>query len=257
MRIATYNVNGISSRLPALLQWLEEKRPDVACLQELKAPQEKFPEAAIKDLGYEAIWHGQKSWNGVAILARGTKPVEVGRGLAGAPEDAQSRYLEAAVDGVLIAGLYLPNGNPAPGPKFDYKLAWMERLIIRAADLVESGQKVVLAGDFNVIPTELDAYKPERWVTDALFRPETREAFERLMAQGWLDALRTMHPGQTIYTFWDYFRNAYGRDAGLRIDHLLLSPSLAPALKAAGVDRDVRGWEKPSDHAPTWIELDL
>jgi exodeoxyribonuclease-3 len=257
MRIATYNVNGISSRLPALLQWLEEKQPDVACLQELKAPQEKFPEAAIKDVGYEAIWHGQKSWNGVAILARGTKPVEVGRGLAGDPEDAQSRYIEAAVDGVLIAGLYLPNGNPAPGPKFDYKLAWMERLIVRAADLIESGQKVVLAGDFNVIPTELDAYKPERWVTDALFRPETRAAFERLMAQGWLDALRTMHPGQTIYTFWDYFRNAYGRDAGLRIDHLLLSPSLAPALTSAGVDRDVRGWEKPSDHAPTWIELDV
>jgi exodeoxyribonuclease-3 len=257
MRIATYNVNGISSRLPALLQWLEEKQPDVACLQELKAPQEKFPEAAINDVGYEAIWHGQKSWNGVAILARGTKPVEVGRGLAGDPEDAQSRYIEAAVNGVLIAGLYLPNGNPAPGPKFDYKLAWMERLIIRAADLIESGQKVVLAGDFNVIPTDLDAYKPERWVTDALFRPETREAFGRLMAQGWLDALRATHPGQTIYTFWDYFRNAYGRDAGLRIDHLLLSPSLAPALKAAGVDRDVRGWEKPSDHAPTWIELDV
>ena len=257
MRIATYNVNGISSRLPALLQWLQEKQPDVACLQELKAPQEKFPEAAIKDVGYEAIWHGQKSWNGVAILARGTTPVEVGRGLAGDPEDAQSRYIEATVNGVLIAGLYLPNGNPAPGPKFDYKLAWMERLIIRAADLIESGQKVVLAGDFNVIPTELDAYKPERWVNDALFRPETREAFGRLMAQGWLDALRTMHPDQTIYTFWDYFRNAYGRDAGLRIDHLLLSPSLAPALKAAGVDRNVRGWDKPSDHAPTWIELDL
>ncbi|MDB5917996.1 MAG: xth [Massilia sp.] len=257
MRIATYNVNGISSRLPALLQWLEEKQPDVACLQELKAPQEKFPEAAINDVGYEAIWHGQKSWNGVAILARGTKPVEVGRGLAGDPEDAQSRYLEAAVNGVLIAGLYLPNGNPAPGPKFDYKLAWMERLIVRAADLIASGEKVVLAGDFNVIPTGLDAYKPERWVTDALFRPETREAFERLMAQGWTDSLRAMHPGQTIYTFWDYFRNAYGRDAGLRIDHLLLSPSLAPALKAAGVDRDVRGWEKPSDHAPTWIELDV
>ena len=257
MRIATYNVNGISSRLPALLQWLEEKQPDVACLQELKAPQEKFPEAAINDVGYEAIWQGQKSWNGVAILARGTKPVEVGRGLAGDPEDAQSRYLEAAVNGVLIAGLYLPNGNPAPGPKFDYKLAWMERLIVRAADLIASGEKVVLAGDFNVIPTNLDAYKPERWVTDALFRPETREAFERLMAQGWTDSLRTMYPGQTIYTFWDYFRNAYGRDAGLRIDHLLLSPSLAPALKAAGVDRDVRGWEKPSDHAPTWIELDV
>ena len=257
MRIATYNVNGISSRLPALLQWLQQKQPDVACLQELKAPQEKFPESAINDAGYEAIWHGQKSWNGVAILARGTKPQEVMRGLAGDPDDAQSRYIEAVVNGVLIAGLYLPNGNPAPGPKFDYKLAWMERLILRTAELIDSGQKVVLAGDFNVIPTELDAYKPERWVNDALFRPETREAFGRLMAQGWLDALRSMHPGQTIYTFWDYFRNAYGRDAGLRIDHLLLSPSLAPALKAAGVDRDVRGWDKPSDHGPTWIELDV
>ena len=257
MRIATYNVNGISSRLPALLQWLQQKQPDVACLQELKAPQEKFPESAINDAGYEAIWHGQKSWNGVAILARGAKPQEVMRGLAGDPEDAQSRYLEALVNGVLIAGLYLPNGNPAPGPKFDYKLAWCERLILRAAELIDSGQKVVLAGDFNVIPTAIDAYKPERWVNDALFRPETREAFGRLLAQGWLDALRSLHPGQTIYTFWDYFRNAYGRDAGLRIDHLLLSPSLAGSLKAAGVDRDVRGWDKPSDHAPTWIELDL
>ena len=257
MRIATYNVNGISSRLPALLRWLKEKQPDVACLQELKAPQEKFPEAAINGVGYEAIWHGQKSWNGVAILARGTRPQEVRRSLAGDPDDAQSRYIEALVNGVLIAGLYLPNGNPAPGPKFDYKLAWFERLIGRAAELIDSGQKVVLAGDFNVIPTEFDAYKPERWVNDALFRPETREAFGRLLAQGWLDALRSMHPGQTIYTFWDYFRDAYGRDAGLRIDHLLLSPSLAPALRAAGVDRDVRGWDKPSDHAPTWIELEV
>ncbi len=257
MRIATFNVNGITSRLPALLQWLDEKQPDVACLQELKAPHEKFPEAAINEAGYQAIWHGQKSWNGVAILARGAAPVEVGRGLAGDPEDAQSRYIEAAVDGVMIACLYLPNGNPAPGPKFDYKLAWFERLITRAAELLSSGAPVVLAGDFNVMPTDIDVYKPERWVNDALFRPETREAFHRLMAQGWCDALRTMHPDERIYTFWDYFRNAYGRDAGLRIDHLLLSPALAGALKAAGVDRDVRGREKPSDHAPTWIELDL
>jgi exodeoxyribonuclease-3 len=257
MRIATYNVNGIGSRLPALLEWLEEKQPDVACLQELKAPHEKFPEEAIKAAGYQAIWHGQKSWNGVAILARGQKPTEVGRGLAGDPEDAQSRYIEAAVDGVLVACLYLPNGNPAPGPKFDYKLKWMERFLLRSAELMESGSPVVLAGDFNVIPTEMDVYKPERWVDDALFRPETREAFQRLLAQGWTDSLRTMHPDERIYTFWDYFRNAYGRDAGLRIDHLLLSPVLAGALKAAGVDRDIRGREKPSDHAPTWIELDV
>ncbi|MFS2002957.1 exodeoxyribonuclease III [Duganella sp. CT11-25] len=257
MRIATFNVNGIGSRLPALLQWLDETRPDAVCLQELKAPQEKFPEAAMRDVGYQAIWHGQKSWNGVAILARGTMPIETGRGLPGDPEDVQSRYIEAVVNGVLIAGLYLPNGNPAPGPKFDYKLQWFERLIRHAAGLLDSGAPVVLAGDFNVMPTELDVYKPERWVDDALFRPEVRAAFHRLLAQGWTDALRAMHPGETIYTFWDYFRNAYGRDAGLRIDHLLLSPALAPALKAAEVDRDVRGREKPSDHAPVWVELDL
>ena len=257
MLIATFNVNGITSRLPALLQWLEEKQPDVACLQELKAPQEKFPEKAINAAGYQAIWLGQKSWNGVAILTRGQAPQEVRRGLPGDPEDEQSRYIEAAVDGVLVACLYLPNGNPYPGPKFDYKLAWMERFITHAAGLMDTGAKVVLAGDFNVIPTELDAYKAERWVNDALFRAETREAFERLMAQGWCDSLRSTHPDERIYTFWDYFRNAYGRDAGLRIDHLLLSPALAPSLKAAGVDRNVRGREKPSDHGPTWIELDL
>ena len=256
MRIATFNVNGITSRLPALLQWLEEAQPDVACLQELKAPQEKFPEEAIKAAGYQAIWHGQKSWNGVAILARGTMPEEVGRGLPGDPNDEQSRYIEALVDGVKVCCLYLPNGNPAPGPKFDYKLGWFERLIIRGQELIDSGRPVVLCGDFNVMPTEIDVYKPERWIDDALFRPETRAAFHRLIAQGWTDSLRTMHPDEKIYTFWDYFRNAYGRDAGLRIDHLLLSPSLAPALRAAEVDRDVRGREKPSDHAPTWVELD-
>lgn len=257
MRIATFNINGMNARLPALLEWLAETQPDVACLQELKTPHEKFPEAAIREAGYCPIWHGQKSWNGVAILARGREPLEVGRGLPGDPDDEQSRYIEAIVDGILIACLYLPNGNPAPGPKFDYKLKWFERLIVHAAKLLDSGAPVVLCGDFNVMPTELDVYKPERWVDDALFRPETREAFHRLVAQGWTDALRTMHPGETIYTFWDYFRNAYGRDAGLRIDHLLLSPALAPLLKAANVDRHVRGREKPSDHAPTWIELDL
>ncbi|MES2900653.1 MAG: exodeoxyribonuclease III [Pseudomonadota bacterium] len=258
MRIATFNVNGITSRLPALLQWLEEEQPDVACLQELKAPQEKFPLLEINAAGYQAIWQGQKSWNGVAILTRGDeKPMEVRRGLPGNEDDEQSRYIEAAVNGILICCLYLPNGNPAPGPKFDYKLAWMEKFIAHAAELYASGEKVVLAGDFNVMPTELDVYKPERWVNDALFRTETREAFHRLIAQGWLDSLRTMHPGETIYTFWDYFRNAYGRDAGLRIDHLLLSKPLHKKLKAAGVHREVRGREKPSDHAPTWIELDL
>jgi exodeoxyribonuclease-3 len=257
MRIGTFNVNGIGSRLPALLQWLAETQPDAVCLQELKAPQEKFPEAAINEAGYQAIWHGQKSWNGVAILARAHAPIETGRGLPGDPDDLQSRYIEAMVNGVLIAGLYLPNGNPAPGPKFDYKLQWMERLIQHAVKLLDGGGPVVMAGDFNVIPTEFDVYKPERWVDDALFRPETRAAFARLMAQGWTDALRAMHPGEKIYTFWDYFRNAYSRDAGLRIDHLLLSPSLAPAFKAAEVDRDVRGREKPSDHAPVWVELDL
>jgi exodeoxyribonuclease-3 len=255
MKIATFNVNGISSRLPALLQWLEESKPDVACLQELKAPQDRFPDLEIRAAGYEAVWHGQKAWNGVAILARGTTPLEVGRGLPGDPEDLQSRWLEARVNGVHVVCLYLPNGNPAPGPKFDYKLAWMERLIARAAELMASGERVVLAGDFNVIPTGLDVYKPERWLDDALFRPETRAAFDRLMQQGWTDALRTMHPGQVIFTFWDYFRNSFGRDAGIRIDHLLLSPMLAPALQAAGVDREVRGREKPSDHAPTWVEL--
>jgi exodeoxyribonuclease-3 len=256
MRIATFNVNGIGSRIDALLQWLEETRPDVACLQELKAPQERFPEAALRDAGYCPIWLGQKSWNGVAILARGVEPQEVTRGLPGDPLDEQSRYLEAAVDGILVGCLYLPNGNPAPGPKFDYKLAWFERFHQRAQELMDSGAPVVLCGDYNVIPTELDAYKPERWVKDALFRPETRAAYDKLLAQGWLDALRATHPGETIYTFYDYMRDAYGRNAGLRIDHLLLSPALAPKLTSAGTDHAVRGREKPSDHVPTWIELD-
>jgi exodeoxyribonuclease-3 len=260
MRIATFNVNGIGSRIGALLQWLDETRPDVACLQELKAPQEKFPEMAIRAAGYHPIWLGQKSWNGVAILVRqndgGGEPQELQRGLPGDPSDEQSRYLEAAVNGILVACLYLPNGNPAPGPKFEYKLRWFERFHARAQELIDSGAPVILCGDYNVIPTELDAYKPERWVDDALFRPETRAAYQKLLDQGWTDALRATHPDEVIYTFWDYFRDAYGRNAGLRIDHLLLSPALAPRLKAAGVDREVRGREKPSDHAPTWVELD-
>jgi exodeoxyribonuclease-3 len=255
MKIATFNVNGVNGRLPVLLRWLTKAKPDIACLQELKAPQEKFPEAAIRDAGYGAVWHGQKSWNGVAILARGTEPIETRRGLSDDPDDSHSRYIEAAIDGMLVGCLYLPNGNPAPGPKFDYKLRWFERLISHASELLALDRPVVLAGDYNVMPNDLDVYAPERWVDDALFRPEVRDAFHRLTAQGWTDALRALHPGERIYTFWDYFRNAYSRNAGLRIDHLLLSRSLASRLVAAGVDRDVRGWEKASDHAPTWIEL--
>ena len=255
MRIVSYNVNSINARLPNLLRWLQETTPDVVCLQELKAPQDKFPEAAIRDAGYGVIWHGQKSYNGVAILARNAEPQEVRRVLPGDPEDSHSRYIEATVNSVVIGCLYLPNGNPAPGPKFDYKLRWMERLIVHAAELVERDIPAVLAGDYNVIPTDCDVYKPERWVDDALFRVETREAFGRLIGQGWTDALRTMHPNAQIYTYWDYFRNAYGRDAGLRIDHLLLNAPAAARLERAGVDRDVRGWEKASDHAPTWVDL--
>ena len=256
MRIATFNINGMNARLPALLQWLNETRPDAVCLQELKTPHEKFPEEALRDAGYGAIWHGQKSWNGVAILARGTQPVEMGRGLAGDPEDEQSRYIEGMVNGVMICCLYLPNGNPAPGPKFDYKLKWMDRLIARGAELIGKPEPVVMAGDYNVMPENIDVYKPERWVDDALFRPESRAAFHQLMAQGWTDAIRHLHPDEVIYTFWDYFRNAYGRNAGIRIDHLLLNAPAAKRLRGAAVDRDVRGREKPSDHAPTWIELD-
>jgi exodeoxyribonuclease III len=255
VRIVTYNVNGIGARLTNFLKWLEERAPDIVCLQELKAPQDKFPEGLIRDAGYGVIWHGQKSWNGVAILARGTEPKEIRRALPGDPEDVHSRYIEAMVHGVTVGCLYLPNGNPAPGPKFDYKLGWIARLLTHAAALATSTSPVILAGDYNVIPTERDVYKPERWVDDALFRVEVREAFAALLKQGWIDAVRTLHPDETIYTFWDFFRNAYGRDAGLRIDHLLLNRALAGRLVAAGVDRDVRGWEKPSDHAPTWVDL--
>ncbi|KAB7644087.1 exodeoxyribonuclease III [Polymorphobacter fuscus] len=255
MRIATFNINGINGRIEILLRWLAATTPDVVCLQELKAPQERFPEAAISDAGYGAVWLGQKSWNGVALLARGCDPIETRRGLPGDASDVQSRYIEAAVNGVLVAGLYLPNGNPRPGPKFDYKMAWLARLRDHATMLMDSGAPVVIAGDFNVMPTEADVYKPERWHDDALFAPEVRAAFAALLAQGWTDAIRHLHPGETIYTFWDYFRNAYARDAGLRLDHLLLSPALVPRLTGAGVDRDVRGWDHPSDHAPAWIEL--
>jgi len=255
MRIVTYNVNGITARLPNLLRWLDESAPDVVCLQELKAPQEKFPELAIRAAGYGVIWHGQKSWNGVAILARGREPVEIRRALPGDSEDLHSRYIEARVDQIIVGCLYLPNGNPYPGPKFDYKLRWLERLTRHASELVADTTPVVLAGDFNVIPTERDVYKPERWVDDALFRVEVREAYAQLLRQGWTDSIRALHPEAQIYTFWDYFRNAYQRDAGLRIDHLLLNPQLRPRLEQAGVDRDVRGWERASDHAPTWVNV--
>jgi exodeoxyribonuclease-3 len=255
MKIATYNVNGIGARLPVLLDWLGRSRPDVACLQELKGADEKFPVDAIRAAGYEAVWHGQKAYNGVAILARGETPQETRRGLPGDPDDTHSRYIEALVGGVAVGCIYLPNGNPAPGPKFDYKLRWFGRLNGHAAGLLERGGPVVLAGDYNVIPTELDADRPERWTDDALFLPETREAFRQLLAQGWTDAIRTLHRDEKIFTFWDYFRNAFARNAGIRIDHLLLSPGLAPRLKAAGVDRDVRALEKTSDHAPTWIDI--
>jgi exodeoxyribonuclease-3 len=255
MKIATYNVNGINGRLPVLLRWLSESAPDIVCLQELKAPHEKFPLQAIQDAGYNAIWHGQKSWNGVAILARNGEPEEIRRVLPGDPEDSHSRYIEAKVNGIIIGCLYLPNGNPAPGPKLDYKLRWFERLTAHAAELMASGVPVVLTGDYNVMPTEIDVYKPERWVDDALFRPEVRAAFKNLVAQGWTDAIRKLYPEEIIYTFWDYFRNAYDRNAGLRIDHFLLSPKVEKRLVAAGVDRLVRGWEKSSDHAPVWIEL--
>jgi len=256
MRIATYNVNGINARLPVLIGWLEQAKPDVVCLQELKAPPEKIP--AASEAGYGAIWHGQKNWNGVAILARDTQLREIRRDLPDDSEDTQSRYIEAEIHGLRVGCLYLPNGNPAPGPKLAYKLSWLERLIKHAAELIRMDIPVVLTGDYNVIPTETDADKPERWLGDALFLPEVRQAYHRLVEQGWTDALRKIHPhDQKLYTFWDYFRYSYERNAGLRIDHLLLSPSVSNRLKAAGVYREVRGWEKNSDHAPTWIELSV
>jgi exodeoxyribonuclease-3 len=255
MKIATFNVNGITSRLPRLLDWLARESPDIACLQELKALDTAFPIAAIRDAGYGAIWHGQPSWNGVAILAKGADPVERRRGLPGDPDDTHSRYIEASLRDVVVASLYLPNGNPQPGPKFDYKLAWFERLIEHAQGLYEAQLPVVLAGDFNVVPTDFDIYDPRSWRKDALLQPETRAAYQRLLAQGWTDAIRARYPEDRIYTFWDYFRNHWPRDAGLRIDHLLLSDELAARLEDAGVDRWVRGEPRPSDHAPAWVRL--
>jgi len=255
MKIATYNVNGVNGRLPVLLRWLKESKPDIVCLQELKAPNEKFPLQAITDAGYAAKWHGQKSWNGVAILSKIGEIQELRNVLPGDPEDLHSRYIEAIVNNIVIGCLYLPNGNPWPGPKFEYKLNWFKRLTAHAKKLLSQKVPVALIGDFNVMPTELDVYKPERWVNDALFRIEVRDAFKNLVEQGWTDAIRKLYPKERIYTFWDYFRNAYQRDAGLRIDHFLLSPQLKRKLVSAGVDKHIRGWEKTSDHAPVWIEL--
>lgn len=255
MRIATFNVNGITARLPALVDWLRETKPEIACLQELKCRQELFPEAALSELGYSAIWHGQMQWNGVAILSRIGRPVETHRGLPGDPDDLHSRYLEAEIGDLLVASLYVPNGNPAPGPKFDYKLSWLDRLGSRVKKLLAGRKAVVLAGDFNIIPSDLDVYAPERWRDDALFRQEVRAAYEKLLRSGWTDSIRKLQPNAKVYTFWKYYRGAFERDAGLRIDHLLASPSVSPRLVACGVDRFVRGRPRPSDHAPAWIEI--
>ena len=255
MKIATYNVNGIAGRLPVLLKWLALAEPDVVVLQELKTAQDAFPIAAIEAAGYQAIWHGQSRWNGVALLSRVGEIHETRRGLPGDPEDEQSRYIEAAVGGILVAGLYLPNGNPRPGRKFEYKLAWMERLHSHLKSLVDLKAPVVVAGDFNVIPADADVYKPERWKDDALFAPEARAAYLDLLAQGWSDAIRHLHPTETIYSFWPYWRRSFERNAGIRIDHLLLNKPAKKRLIKAEVDLRPRGWEKTSDHTLVWIEL--
>ena len=255
MRIATYNINGVKARLPRLLDWLEETQPDVACLQEVKSQDDGFPAAEFEKIGYGAIWHGQKSWNGVAILARGCDPVEVTRGLPGDPLDEHARYIEAAVDGIVVASIYLPNGNPQPGPKFDYKLAWMKRLRARATELLHAEIPAVLAGDYNVVPTPQDIWAPAALLDDALRQPESVAAYRAMLADGWTDALASHYPQGGVWTFWDFQAGAWQRDHGFRIDHLLMSPAVADRLVACGVDKEHRGREKASDHAPTWIEL--
>jgi exodeoxyribonuclease-3 len=257
LRIASYNINGINSRLPILTRWLAQCQPDVVGLQELKCTDEAFPREAIEELGYQAIWHGQRSWNGVALLSRVGEPVETRRALPNDPNLEQSRYIEAAICGVLVGNMYAPNGNPQPGPKFDYKLAWLDRVSEHAQLLLDSEVPAILVGDYNVIPTDIDVYKPERWAKDALFAPAAKQKYRELVAQGWTDAIRHLNPDKRIYTFWPYWRNSFERDAGIRIDHALLSPSLATSLRAAGVDRAPRGWEKTSDHAPIWVELEV
>lgn len=255
MKIATFNINGIRARQDALLAWLDKEAPDIVCLQELKAGQEAFPQQAIEAAGYGALWQGEARWNGVAILARGSEPLEIRRGLPGLEDDTQSRYLEAAVQGIVVGCLYLPNGNPQPGPKFDYKLRWFEHFTRHAQGLLDTGHPVVLAGDYNVVPTDFDVYNPASWRKDALLQPESREAFQRLLGQGWTDALRARFPEEQVFTFWDYFRQHWQHDKGLRIDHLLLSQDLASRLQDAGVDRWVRDQPHASDHAPTWVRL--
>ena len=255
MKIVSYNVNGIKARLPRLLEYLAEEQPDIVCLQEVKSSDDTVPDADIRAAGYGVLWHGQKGFNGVAILARGVDPVERQRGLAGEAEDDHSRYLEADVGGVVVASIYLPNGNPQPGPKFDYKLRWIERLSARAQVLLAEEVPVVLAGDYNVIPNDDDTYSVRAMQDDALMQPESRQGYRRLVAQGWTDALRTRYPTGGVWTFWDYQAGSWQRDAGFRIDHLLLSPQAADRMTDAGVDKAHRGREKASDHAPTWVRL--
>jgi len=256
VKIATYNVNGIKARLPRLIEWLNETSPDIVCLQELKSSDETLPVADVEAAGYKGVWHGQKGFNGVAILARGETPVEVQKGLGGEPEDEHSRYIEADIFGLRVASIYLPNGNPQPGPKFDYKLRWFDRLTARACELMALEIPVVLAGDYNVIPTDDDIANPKSMADDALMQPESRAAFRRLLSLGMTDALESRHPKGRLWTFWDYQAGGWQRDAGFRIDHLMLSPEAADRLVDAGVDKDHRGREKASDHAATWIVLD-
>jgi exodeoxyribonuclease-3 len=255
LKVATFNINNINRRLPNLLRWLRSAKPDVVCLQELKSTDADFPVDAIHKAGYGAVWRGQKTWNGVAILARKTDAVLIRTELPGDAKDTQARYIEAAVGGIVVTSIYLPNGNPQPGPKFDYKLDWFKRLRRHAATFVKHDVPVVLAGDYNVAPTGLDIYPTRSWDKDALIQPKSRAAFKALLAQGWTDAIRTLHPSKPMFTFWDYKRNRWPRDAGLRLDHLLLSPALAPRLLKAGVDRAIRGEDGASDHAPAWIVL--
>ena len=255
LKIATFNINNVVRRLPCLLTWLGKEAPDIVCLQELKATDREFPIRELRAAGYGARWVGERSWNGVATLARGMEPIETRRQLPGDAADKQSRYLEVAAHGVVVGNLYLPNGNPQPGPKFTYKMKWFERFIAHAQALHASGHPVILAGDYNVVPTDFDIYNPRSWLKNALLQPEPRAAYQRLLAQGWLDALRTLHPDERVYTFWHYLRQSWERNAGLRLDHLLLSPAVAPRLEAAGVDTWVRGLPDASDHAPTWVRL--
>jgi exodeoxyribonuclease-3 len=255
LKIATFNINNINKRLANLLAWLAKAQPDVVCLQELKAEQRAFPATDLRDAGYRGVWLGERSWNGVAILARDADPVQTRAALPGDPEDRQARYIEAAVNGVLIASIYLPNGNPQPGPKFTYKLAWFERLTAHAAGLMKAGVPVVLAGDYNVVPTPQDIYPTKSLNSNALIQPESRQAYAKLLQQGWTDALRKLQPEGPLWTFWDYERNRWALDKGMRLDHFLLSPAVSTQLTAAGVDRWVRGEENASDHAPAWITL--